>query len=211
MIMIALCPHFTRILLILLNSWADKECKRRHFPLTCESKRTVLQDLLYLPRYLRMSSSDFLSGPGNSGLLTSDEVETITHLLQIEPETFVPTPESSPHKRIQNLGIPASKSLRIHLGYLLRPRRSPLDKKNSQGTGNHASGNSERNWMQRLKRVRCCLLCCESGGGSNARCASPSGGPSDDDSEITTRSVRRGSTKAGFIERAVVIFACLFD
>ncbi|CAL8142611.1 unnamed protein product [Orchesella dallaii] len=197
-----------------LVRWADKECKRQHLPLTSESKRKVLQDLLYLPRYLRMEASDFRSGPAASGLLTPEEVETLTHLIQIGPDSVSPSPESSPFKRIQALGIPTSKSLRIHLGYLLRPRRKPVDQKqgNDMGSGCGANPYGSWKWVARLKKMRCCLLCCESRGSS--RCPSPSiSSPVRRSSEprLSISSGTRRENKVGLVERAVVIFACLFD
>lgn len=179
-------------------------------------------DLIYRPRYLRMSSSEFLSGPAESGLLSPEEVSSLSHLIQIGPDTLAPvSPETSPYKRIQSLGIPAPQSLRIHLNYLLKPRKTPDDKK-SQGTGNN--GPPDGNWVARLKKMRCCLLCCENSGSVSmrpSRCTSPSilSSPvrrvsEDDQPRLSIPSGREGrgeNHKVGFVERAVVIFACLLD
>lgn len=168
-----------------------------------------------------MSSSAFLSGPAESGLLLKDEVEAITHLIQIGPDVFTPaSPETSPYKRIQSLGIPSSKSLRIHLNYLLKPRKSPDIKKNQVNRTEGSDGSWK--WIARLKKMKCGLLCCESGSAAS-RCASPSvlsspvrsnNGISGNDQprlSIASSETRRENPKVGFVERAVVIFACLFD
>lgn len=57
--------------------WAETECKRLHLPLTSESKRLVLQDLVYVVRYFQMSYFQFLIGPVNSCLLSHHVVGVI--------------------------------------------------------------------------------------------------------------------------------------
>lgn len=174
-----------------------------------------------------MPCSEFLSGPAESGLLAPDEVETLTHIIQIGSDVFIQSPTVSPYKRVQTLGIPASKSLRIHLSYLLKPRKTPSDKKKENGSNSGSDGNWK--WVSRLKKMRCCLLCCESGGTTSvrgSRCASPtlpnSCSPvrrrSDQESSrdgdprrLSISSENPREHKVGFVERAVVVWACLFD
>lgn len=65
----------------LLYSWAVTQCKRQHLPLTSESKRWVLRDLVYLIRIFQMKAIDFLAGPAESGLLSDEEVELIKNIM----------------------------------------------------------------------------------------------------------------------------------
>ena len=65
-----------------LFRWADKECKRKQLPLTGASKRELLGDSLYLPRYLTMSLKSFENGPARSDLLTPKEIILLSELIK---------------------------------------------------------------------------------------------------------------------------------
>lgn len=57
--------------------WATQECRRQNLQLTAENKRKVLGNALYLIQYLAMSSEEFHSGPSTSGLLSTEEKQSI--------------------------------------------------------------------------------------------------------------------------------------
>jgi hypothetical protein len=67
-----------------LMRWADKECKRQQLPLTPFSKRQVLADKVFLPRYLTMTLAEFQSngGPAHSGIFTNEELWAFTRILK---------------------------------------------------------------------------------------------------------------------------------
>ena len=53
-----------------LERWSNRECKRCQLELSAENRRSVLsEELLFSVRYLLMNSTEFVSGPMQSGLL----------------------------------------------------------------------------------------------------------------------------------------------
>ena len=47
--------------------WANRECQRRGVRNSGDNKRMVLNDAVYLIRYLSLSAAEFAAGPAQSG------------------------------------------------------------------------------------------------------------------------------------------------
>lgn len=54
-------------------TWACQECKRQRLELTSANKSEMLAKNVYCVRYLLMTSDEFVSGPGASGLLSDED------------------------------------------------------------------------------------------------------------------------------------------
>lgn len=74
------------ILFSVLERWSNRECKRCQLELSAENRRSVLnEDLLFSVRYLLMNSTEFVSGPMQSGLLNNNETTILMALILNSP------------------------------------------------------------------------------------------------------------------------------
>ncbi|CAL8125267.1 unnamed protein product [Orchesella dallaii] len=116
--------------------WAETECKRQHLPLTPESKRKVLHDLIYFVRYFQMAPWEFQTGPEESGLLKQSEVELIKNVIarRTSPRRFSCSSTTCCTKVKQNnLSEPNNNNdelnqLKAHWNYFSQPRCNRLSK-----------------------------------------------------------------------------------
>ncbi|ODM99852.1 BTB/POZ domain-containing protein 2 [Orchesella cincta] len=152
-----------------LVRWAETECKRRHLPLTPESKRLVLHDLIYFVRYFQMAPLEFKTGPEESGLLKQEEVEMIKNVIMRRHSHRRLSCSSTCCSKVKqnNLSEPNNNSnelvnqLKSHWDYFSRPRCNSLNaeignkKKNSSGWNAHQFKLRKVGFL--IKRI--CLPC----------------------------------------------------
>ncbi|CAG7821239.1 unnamed protein product, partial [Allacma fusca] len=148
-----------------LMRWADKECKRQQLPLTPSSKRQVLAEKVFLPRYLTMSLSEFQSsgGPANSGVFTNEELWAFTRILK---EDLITISMTSPNcgtvdnEKIKKLVVLTASytplSLHPFVQTLVCPR-TPLSKPGKSKTGLP----SKKKRLTMLERWLCVKRCCK--------------------------------------------------
>lgn len=92
-----------------LERWCNRECKRGQMQLSAESRRAVLgQDLIFCPRYLLMSSQQFVCGPMQSGLLNQTEAAALMAYIVNAPTK--PTATSLSPEVLERLRTPRRKS-----------------------------------------------------------------------------------------------------
>lgn len=86
-----------------LERWCNRECKRGQMQLSAESRRSVLgQDLIFCPRYLLMSSQQFVCGPMQSGLLNQSEATALmAHILNAPTKPSVTSLSSEVLERLR--------------------------------------------------------------------------------------------------------------
>jgi hypothetical protein len=204
--------------------WADKECKRQQKQLTAESKRKVLGELLFLPRYLTMSLQSFehqgdTCGPAQSGLFTPEEVKCLSTILKkrikvMTVEDF-PSPDSSPSRKPVVLEIPST----------LRPYYRTMAKPRSGVEPGSPTKRSRKGWslIELLKSRRCC--CTRMNRRQNQkkrshRFSSRASSPANSNPSSPLRSALHSRTQSepqpskkwnAAVERFVVFLACLFD
>lgn len=91
-----------------LERWCNRECKRCQLQLSAENRRSVLgYELLFSPRFLLMSSHEFLSGPMQSGIF--DQSETTTLMAHILNAPARPIAANLPPNVIERLKTPRRK------------------------------------------------------------------------------------------------------
>lgn len=73
-----------------VSYWATQECRRQNLHLTPENKRNILGNALYLVQYLAMSSEEFLSGPSASGLLSTEEKQSLLSKIYGADDVMLP-------------------------------------------------------------------------------------------------------------------------
>ncbi|CAL8120193.1 unnamed protein product [Orchesella dallaii] len=147
--------------------WAETQCKRQHLPLTPESKRKVLHDLIYIVRYFQMTPWEFQTGPQESGMLKQSEVELIMSV--IAPHTSPPrfscssTP-CSPKVKQNNLSEPNNNNeewtkLLAHGNYFSRPRCNRAGRE--VGDKRKKSGSAQQSKLRKAGFLvrRICLPC----------------------------------------------------
>ncbi|OXA55399.1 BTB/POZ domain-containing protein 2 [Folsomia candida] len=188
--------------------WTDKECKRKQLPLTTESKRTVLGESLFLPRYLTMSLASFLCelGPAKSGLFTPEEISCLTRILKNGSRAEIQNELSSPPNN--PLGIPTT--LRPYYRNLARPR-CPIRTIGHPSPAKKSKRGGGLSLIERWNHRRCCRSRRNNRGSrSNSQLSSPS--------NSNPSSPRRNFSNADqskkwnlCVERVVIFLACLFD
>lgn len=194
--------------------WADKECKRQQLPLTMESKRLVLGDSLFLPRYLTMTLATFGCdlGPAKSGLLTPEEVETLTRILKDGTNSKIQAlspVDSSPQNN--PLGIPPS--LRPYYRVIARPR-CPIRAVGGVSPAKKAKRGSGLNIIERWNHRRCCRSRRGNNNNNRSRSSSQYSTPTNSNPSSPSRnfgSVQQPKKWNLCVERVVIFLACLFD
>merc|ERR1719436_991978 len=86
-----------------MDRWASRECDRRAVKKTGDNKRGVLQEAVFLIRYLSLSAAEFAAGPAQSGILLQQESFSI----------------------LMNISCPGSWELPEHMAKIAEPRREP--------------------------------------------------------------------------------------
>ena len=86
-----------------MDRWAGRECERRGVKKSGDNKRTVLQEAVYLIRYLSLSAAEFAAGPAQSGILLQQESFSI----------------------LMNISCPGSWELPDHMARIAEPRSEP--------------------------------------------------------------------------------------
>ena len=197
--------------------WADKECKRKQLPLINKSKRDVLQEALFLPRYLTMSYETFTSGPAVSGIFADKEISIIQSLLtdQVSLESvLVTTPSLQPYLLKSKVPRRPARTLDPP-----QPQQPPKPKRKSQ------SSIFFLRWF-RLTSNKCCYCKSKTVYSSESESSTPSSsnhsspthhpnpGPAGAPTAPLRLQQRRESQtppRINVVEQVVVCFACLFD
>lgn len=168
--------------------WAEQQCKQHQLPLTILNKRGVLQDSLFLPRYLTMTLGSWESGPLASGLFAKEEVIIIESLIRGKVSL---SQVESPH-------APLFKTSTL--------KRTPV-RPEEVGPRNDKDGPS-KNKESLLSRFLHFLRwdrvgCCKKGKMSTA---------SKEPILIGNRSQESsGRERMNLLEQCIVCFACMFD
>ena len=80
--------------------WAEAECSRQGRDANSQNCREVLGDALYLLRFSTMTLDEFANGPGQSGLLNTQEINDIFfyHTARNKPKLRFPTARRKVHE-----------------------------------------------------------------------------------------------------------------
>lgn len=126
-----------------LERWCNRECKRQKMQLSVDSRRSVLgQDLIFCPRYLLMSSQQFVCGPMQSGLLNQSEATTLmAHILNTHAK---PTALSLSPEVLKRLRTPRHK-----------PYGSPVNLKSTKCKKDKQSCSKKLKNVKKQKKGKC--------------------------------------------------------
>ena len=114
------------ILFDAMDRWASRECERRGVKKNGDNKRLVLNEAVYLIRYLSLSAAEFAAGPAQSGILLQQESFSI----------------------LMNISCPGSWELPEHMAKIAEPRREPG--RGGDGGGAHVlSDCGKKHWCKR--------------------------------------------------------------
>ncbi|XP_014271263.1 BTB/POZ domain-containing protein 2 isoform X1 [Halyomorpha halys] len=126
-----------------IERWCNRECKRGHFELSQENRRTVLgEDILFSVRYLLMSPEDFISGPMSGNLLSKPEIMTLFAYLQNVPVTNTCSTLSDDVIHKMKVKRRQPKDLRIQLGKKRRTACKKGEKKSKKKKEKNSSSPS---------------------------------------------------------------------
>lgn len=73
-----------------VQRWSECECRRQHLVPTPSNRRSVLEEILYLVRFPRLTSDEFMRGPLQSDLLTCEETKLFSALIAGSPLPKIP-------------------------------------------------------------------------------------------------------------------------
>lgn len=116
------------VLFSALERWCNRECKRCQLQLSPENRRSVLgYELLFSPRFLLMTSHEFLTGPMQSGIY--DQSETTALMAHILNAPTRPSAANLPPEVIERLRTPRRKPFSSPIN--LSSTKCKKDKKDS--------------------------------------------------------------------------------
>jgi len=111
-----------------MDRWANRECQRRGVRNSGDNKRMVLNDAVYLIRYLSLSAAEFAAGPAQSGILLQQESFSI----------------------LMNISCPGSWELPEHMAKISEPRLEPgRGGPGADGLGHVLADCGKRFWCKR--------------------------------------------------------------
>ena len=120
------------------NRWAEAECTRQGRDANSQNCREVLGGALYLLRFSTMTLDEFANGPGQSGLLNTQETNDIFfyHTARNKPKLRFPTARRKvPEKNIaQTPSCGNGFGNRGHPGFARHPACNSFGRANIRGT-----------------------------------------------------------------------------